>query len=73
MWHKTAMTLAEAMRNRGLTDGTLAEQVGVSRVFITRIRNGIRRPSLAVAAKIEEATGVRPAALAENVNAERLG
>lgn len=40
------------MTASGLTDQTLADKVGVSRVFITRIRNGTRQPSLDVAAKL---------------------
>lgn len=58
------MTLKEAMKLKGLNDATLAEKVGVSRPFITRIRKGERTPSLNVAVKIEAATGYPAAAFA---------
>lgn len=63
-WHIASMTLDEAMKAKGLTDQTLADKVGVSRVFITRIRNGKRRPSIGVAARLEAATGVKAAEFA---------
>lgn len=44
-----------------LTDEALAAKVGVSRVQITRIRNGVCRPSVKTAQKLAEVTGV-PAA-----------
>lgn len=47
-----AHTLDDWMRNNGVTDAALAETVGVSRSFITRIRAGKRQPSLPVAVKL---------------------
>lgn len=44
------MTLTETK------DRTLAEKVGISRPYVTRIRSGERRPSLPVAIKLAEAT-----------------
>lgn len=57
------MTLEEAMEAKGFTDASLAKRVGVSRPFITRIKNGKRTPSLKVAAEIEKATGIPAAEL----------
>lgn len=57
------MTLEEAMDAKGFTDASLAERVGVSRPFITRIKNGKRTPSLKVAVEIEKATGIPAAKL----------
>lgn len=47
------MTLHEWLRRQGQTDAWLAEQVGLHRATITKIRNGRRRPSVLVAAKIQ--------------------
>jgi transcriptional regulator with XRE-family HTH domain len=52
------MTLSDAMRDRGLTDQALADQLGVSRPYVTRLRQGRRTPSVTVAAKIQEITKV---------------
>lgn len=41
------------MRAKGLTDETVADAVGVSRPYLTRLRQGKRSPSLALALKIE--------------------
>lgn len=41
-----------------LTDAALARKVGVSRPYITRIRQGERQPSLGIAAKLADATGL---------------
>jgi len=50
------MTLSEMIRRAGFTDQALADQVGVSRPYVTRIRTGKRQPSLPVAVKLAEAT-----------------
>ena len=50
------MTLDQWMNAKGWTDAKLAERVGVSRPFISRIRNGKRRPSLAVALRLAGVT-----------------
>jgi transcriptional regulator with XRE-family HTH domain len=44
------------MRANSLTDQALATQLGVSRPYITRIRGGVRQPSLPLAAKLSAAT-----------------
>lgn len=61
MWHDGGMTLDAYMRDRGVTDQALASKVGVSRPHIAKIRNGTRRPSIDLAAKLERETGI-PAA-----------
>jgi transcriptional regulator with XRE-family HTH domain len=45
--------LEQFMRAKGLTDETVADAVGVSRPYLTRLRQGKRSPSLALALKIE--------------------
>jgi transcriptional regulator with XRE-family HTH domain len=57
-WHIPGMTLDDAMKTRGLTDQALADQLGVSRPYVTRIRRGERTPSVTVAAKIQQITEV---------------
>lgn len=47
------MTLHEWLRRQGKTDAWLAEKVGRHRATITKIRNGRKRPSIEVAAKIQ--------------------
>jgi DNA-binding XRE family transcriptional regulator len=47
------MTLHEWLRRQGRTDAWLAEQIGLHRATVTKIRNGRRRPSIEVAAKIQ--------------------
>ena len=44
------------MRDNEITDAVLADRIGVSRPFITRIRSGQRQPSLPVAAKLAAET-----------------
>lgn len=44
------------MDANGYTDAKLAEEVGVSRPFITRIRLGERAPSVKVAARLVATT-----------------
>lgn len=46
------------MKGEGESDETLAPKLGVSRVQVSRIRRGVNRPSLTVAAKLEELTGI---------------
>lgn len=64
-WHILGMTLDEFMRDHKMTDQALAAQIGVSRPHLSRIRNGKRRPSIDVAAKLEAATGIPAASFAE--------
>lgn len=57
------MTLGEFMRAEGLTDERAALALGVSRPYVTRLRQGLRSPSLHVALKIQSWTkGKVPAA-----------
>jgi DNA-binding XRE family transcriptional regulator len=51
--HLAVMTLHDWLRQKGRTDAWLAEQVGRHRATITKIRNGTKRPSIEVAAKIQ--------------------
>jgi transcriptional regulator with XRE-family HTH domain len=46
------MNLAQWMEANGYTDAKLADEVGVSRPFITRIRKGERAPSVKIAARL---------------------
>ena len=45
--------LERFMRAKGLTDESVADAVGVSRPYVTRLRQGKRSPSLELALKIE--------------------
>lgn len=53
-----SMTLHDYMDGKGITDAALAGKVGCDRSYITQIRNGRRRPSLAMALKLKKATGL---------------
>ena len=55
------MTLENWLTANGKSDAWLASQVGVSRPFITRIRQGVRQPSLEVVVKLADVTGLPPA------------
>jgi len=52
------MNLSDRMKDLGLTDDALARAIDVSRPYVTRLRNGTRKPSIEVAAKIERLTGL---------------
>lgn len=52
------MNLAQWMSENKWSDERLADAVGVSRPFITRIRNGDRQPSAPVLAKLIEVTAL---------------
>jgi transcriptional regulator with XRE-family HTH domain len=56
------MTLADYLSRENLKDATFAEQCGVDRTTIMRIREGKTKPSHALMQKIAEETGglVRP-------------
>jgi len=45
---------------RGRNQEWLAEQLGISEGMLSQILNRQRQPSLAVAVKLEEITGLRP-------------
>lgn len=51
------MTLDDWMTERRMTDGTLADSVGISREYVRLIRAGRRVPSSAVRSAIIAATG----------------
>lgn len=46
------MTLALWLQQRGKTDIWMAEQIGIHRAQISRIRRGMQRPSVETARKI---------------------
>ena len=50
--------LAERMKSMEITDLALAEKVKCSRIAITKIRLGYSRPSLDMARRLSEATGL---------------
>jgi len=52
------MTLHDYMQAHGIRDAELAQKLGVSRPYVSRLRRGKRQPSLPVAAKLEELTGI---------------
>lgn len=57
------MDLAQWLdKNQDWTDQKLADAVGVSRPYITRIKLGERQPSLPVAARLAKATKLPMAA-----------
>jgi DNA-binding transcriptional regulator YdaS (Cro superfamily) len=51
------MDLSSYLRDRKVTASALATQLGCSVSTVTRIRDGLRRPSLRRALQIEAATG----------------
>jgi len=58
------MALDEHMKAKGLTNQALAELLGVDASYVSRLRGGRRRPSIQVAAKLEELTGIPAKAFA---------
>jgi transcriptional regulator with XRE-family HTH domain len=52
------MNLTDWMKREGVSSDKLAEKVGVSGPFIRRIRSGERQPSLHVAQRLIEITGL---------------
>lgn len=62
-------TLADFLEASGLTQAEFAEQVGVTQAQISRIANGERTPSLALAIRIAEAASVPVASLAPSSEA----
>jgi transcriptional regulator with XRE-family HTH domain len=53
------------MKSMGLTDRALCEQVGCTRAAITKLRLGFTRPSMDMAKKLSEHTGLSLDKLAE--------
>jgi putative transcriptional regulator len=68
-------TLAENLRilrhAKGLSQGGLAEAVGVSRATINRIEQGHRMPDFDLACRIADALGVSTDALRDNLTSRR--
>jgi len=54
----------ERSRRAGLTQAEIARQLGRNRSFISQLKSGIRRPTLDVAAQIEEMSGIPASAWA---------
>ncbi len=52
------MTLDEYMREKNVPTGVLAARVGVNQSYISHLRARRRRPSLKVAIKLAEETGL---------------
>jgi putative transcriptional regulator len=52
-------TLREARETAGLTQGQLAEAIGVSRKTINTVENGVFVPSTVIALKLARALGCR--------------
>lgn len=63
MCNVTAMHLATYATQKKLSRKDLAKMLGLSSPFVSQLISGTRTPSLAVAQKIEKATGgkVKPA------------
>lgn len=57
------MTFANHIRDSGRTRAQWADELGVSRSFMSDLLNGNRRPSLELAVRIERATGGRVPAI----------
>jgi transcriptional regulator with XRE-family HTH domain len=57
--HQRRMSnLHEWLRANKKTDAWLAEQIGVSRGYVTNLRHGRRQPSLPLAVKLAGITGL---------------
>jgi len=52
------MTLDQWMRENKVTDQALAGKLNISRPYLTRIRRGERQPSLGVAHRLQQETGL---------------
>jgi len=50
------MTLGEYMDKFGLIDREIADEIGVARATVTRIRNGVQVPSFETMVRIYDAT-----------------
>ncbi len=61
---KKYASLSEYLKKTGTTHGALAKRLGVSRPYVTLIAKGDRQPSLTLALRIADETGVPAAALA---------
>ena len=52
------MTLDEWMSKHNRRDGELAAEVGVDRTYILKVRRRVKQPSLDVATRLQELTGI---------------
>jgi transcriptional regulator with XRE-family HTH domain len=57
---EAARVLRDARYRRGLTVRTTAQRAGVSPAFVSRLERGERRPRVASAARLFDASGIRP-------------
>lgn len=63
MKKRTPATLTEYLESTEMTQTALAEKLGIAPSFISQIISGHKQPSLDVAARIEDMTGVPMRAL----------
>lgn len=64
-------SLADYMSAEKLSDDALAQILNISRVHVNRLRLGRRRPSLALAIRLEEITGIPASKFAEAPSRDR--
>lgn len=50
--------LDEIMKKQGLSSGSLAEKIGVSKVFVSYLVRGLKQPSLEVHTRICDVLGI---------------
>lgn len=67
----SAMDIASIRKRLGLTQAAFAEEIGVSHKYVGHLETGIRKPSLKLAAKIEEVSG--ESGLVQARIAEKMG
>lgn len=63
--------IADARKNRGLSQEQLAQKSDLHRTYISLLERGIKSPSVHSLILIAEALGVRAARLLESVESER--
>lgn len=57
---KPRYTLTDYIHDKRTTASAVAAELGISRQFFSEIRSGKRTPSLVVAVRIEDLTGIPP-------------
>lgn len=62
------MAIRELRQKRGLSQGLLAEQVGVDRKTINRIENGRHSTSVSTLAAIAESLGEKPSSIISSID-----
>lgn len=50
--------LEKFLSGNGLSEAEFARTIGVSQPYMNRLRRGVRSPSLKLALRLEEATGI---------------